>query len=57
MLLIAATPIDGALDHPINPVPDVLVGCGATSYATLPSVAQHYLYHAGQIALLRKFQV
>lgn len=54
-LLTAAEAIaDEILDRPINTVVDARVGYGSSIYVTLHGVAQHYLYHAGQIALLRK---
>jgi uncharacterized damage-inducible protein DinB len=54
-LLSAASNVpDEALDRPINTVVDARVGYGSSIYVTLHGVAQHYLYHAGQIALLRK---
>jgi uncharacterized damage-inducible protein DinB len=54
-LLAAASNVpDEVLDRPINTVVDALVGYGSSIYVTLHGVAQHYLYHAGQIALLRK---
>jgi uncharacterized damage-inducible protein DinB len=54
LLAAASTVADEALDRPINTVPDARVGYGSSIYVTLHGVAQHYLYHAGQIALLRK---
>ena len=30
-------------------------GAGVTLYGLLHGTAQHYLYHAGQVALLRKY--
>ena len=54
-LLAAASMVsDEALDRPINTTADARVGFGSSIYVTLHGVAQHYLYHAGQIALLRK---
>ncbi|GAB3852524.1 hypothetical protein GCM10028822_20350 [Hymenobacter terrigena] len=54
-LLTAATTItDEILDRSINTIIDERVGYGSSIYVTLHGVAQHYLYHAGQIALLRK---
>jgi uncharacterized damage-inducible protein DinB len=34
---------------------DAALGTGSTYYAMLHGAVQHNLYHAGQIALLRKF--
>ena len=42
------------LDQPIGATADRPQGLGSTRYVSLHGVAQHYLYHAGQIALLRK---
>ncbi len=54
LLTAASSVTDEALDQPINTTLDAVVGYGSTVYVTLHGVAQHYLYHAGQIALLRK---
>lgn len=54
LLAAAATITDETLDRPINTIIDARVGYGSSIYVTLHGVAQHYLYHAGQIALLRK---
>lgn len=54
LLAAAAAVADDALDRPINPTPDAQFGYGSSVYVTLHGVVQHYLYHAGQIALLRK---
>lgn len=54
LLALAATLADAALDRPIGTTFDVPQGTGSTAYLMLHGVAQHYLYHAGQIALLRK---
>lgn len=54
-LLTAATDLpDDYLDQPIGTFFDASQGLGSTVYVSLHGVAQHYLYHAGQIALLRK---
>ncbi|WP_046246616.1 DinB family protein [Hymenobacter terrenus] len=50
---VAAIP-EAGLDHHIGSTFDRPQGLGSTAYATLHGIAQHYLYHAGQIALLRK---
>ncbi|MCI1189620.1 DinB family protein [Hymenobacter sp. DH14] len=54
LLAAAATVSDETLDRPINTTIDAQVGYGSSIYVTLHGVAQHYLYHTGQIALLRK---
>ncbi|GAB2850858.1 DinB family protein [Hymenobacter ruber] len=54
LLAAASTITDQTLDRPINTIIDARVGYGSSIYVTLHGVAQHYLYHAGQIALLRK---
>ncbi|MDB5269774.1 MAG: DinB family protein [Hymenobacter sp.] len=54
LLAAASTITDETLDRPINITIDARVGYGSSIYVTLHGVAQHYLYHAGQIALLRK---
>ncbi|MBH8559492.1 DinB family protein [Hymenobacter negativus] len=54
LLAAASTVSDETLDRPINTIIDARVGYGSSIYVTLHGVAQHYLYHAGQIALLRK---
>lgn len=43
-----------ALDTPLGKVRDRPDGSGVSPYVLLHGTAQHYLYHAGQIALLRK---
>lgn len=54
-LLATAVAIpDARLDQPIGRTFDRSQGAGSTAYVTLHGIAQHYLYHAGQIALLRK---
>ncbi len=42
------------LDAKVGDSRDPAMGSGMTAYATLHGVAQHALYHAGQIAILRK---
>jgi len=54
LLATAATIPDANLSHRIGSTFDRAQGLGSTAYATLHGIAQHYLYHAGQIALLRK---
>ncbi|SFQ66059.1 DinB family protein [Hymenobacter arizonensis] len=54
LLTVGATVADGALDIPLGPTFENSEGPGYTPYVMLHGVAQHYLYHAGQIALLRK---
>ncbi|MBD2767309.1 DinB family protein [Hymenobacter sp. BT664] len=52
LLATAATIPERSLDHRIGSTFDQVQGF--TVYATLHGVAQHYLYHAGQIIMLRK---
>jgi uncharacterized damage-inducible protein DinB len=54
LLATAATIPDASLNHRIGSTFDRAQGLGSTAYATLHGIAQHYLYHAGQIMLLRK---
>lgn len=49
----AALP-EAALDRPVGVALDRAQSLGSSAYVMLHGVAQHYLYHAGQIALLRK---
>jgi hypothetical protein len=42
------------LDHVVGEARDRPLGAGVTFSVMLHGVAQHYAYHAGQIALLRK---
>jgi uncharacterized damage-inducible protein DinB len=43
------------LDTALGDVRERADGSGVTIYVLLHGIIQHYLYHAGQIALLRKF--
>ncbi|WP_310392688.1 DinB family protein [Hymenobacter sp.] len=54
LLQTAAAVPDADLDRPIGVTFDRSQSPGASAYVMLHGVAQHYLYHAGQIALLRK---
>ena len=54
LLGVAAPLNDAALARPISAIFGAPQGPGATAYVMLHGVAQHYLYHAGQLALLRK---
>lgn len=45
---------DADLDERIGTERDRTAGTGVTRYVTLHGTAQHYLYHAAQIALLKK---
>ncbi|MBF9238722.1 DinB family protein [Hymenobacter sp. BT683] len=54
LLQTAAAVADDSLDHTIGVFPDKAQSPGSSAYVMLHGVAQHYLYHAGQIALLRK---
>lgn len=42
------------LDDRIGDVRDRALGSGVSRYVTLHGLVQHYVYHAGQISLLRK---
>jgi uncharacterized damage-inducible protein DinB len=53
LAFVAALP-DGELDRTIGATFEPPQGDIYTAYQMLHGVAQHYLYHAGQIALLRK---
>ena len=54
LLLVTATISDAGLDNLPGATFDPPLGPDATAYVMLHGIAQHYLYHAGQIALLRK---
>jgi len=54
LLATAATIPDADLDQRIGSTFDRPQGLGSSAYVALHGIAQHYLYHAGQIALLRK---
>ena len=55
-LLQALESVDPArLDAKIGDSRNPAMGSGMTAYATLQGVAQHAMYHAGQIALLKKW--
>lgn len=55
-LLGAVAPLrDDELDPVLAPTRDGPDGGGASLYVLLHGTAQHYLYHAGQVALLRKY--
>jgi uncharacterized damage-inducible protein DinB len=45
---------DTELDDHIGDVRDRALGSGVSRYVTLHGLVQHYVYHAGQISLLRK---
>jgi hypothetical protein len=49
-----ATVPAAALDDYAGPTFEPPQGPGYTPYEMLHGVAQHYLYHAGQVVLLRK---
>lgn len=49
-----ATIPDAELDDRIGDVRDRALGSGVSRYVTLHGLVQHYVYHAGQISLLRK---
>jgi hypothetical protein len=42
------------LDRKVGDSRDPAMGSGMTAYATLHGIAQHAMYHAGQIAILKK---
>ena len=46
---------DARLGHRVGQDRDPALGTGSTYYVMLHGAVQHNLYHAGQIALLRKF--
>ena len=55
-LLTATTALpDDALDTVLGDGRNPAKGSGVSCYVLLHGAVQHYLYHAGQIALLRKF--
>ncbi|GAB3234224.1 hypothetical protein GCM10027346_22910 [Hymenobacter seoulensis] len=54
LLAAASTVAEGALDTVLREVPARPDGAADSVYVLLHGTAQHYLYHAGQIALLRK---
>ncbi|HEX8329232.1 MAG TPA: DinB family protein [Hymenobacter sp.] len=54
LLQTAAELPDADLDRPIGVPANRSQSLGSSAYVMLHGVAQHYLYHAGQIALLRK---
>ena len=45
---------DNRLMDPIGDTRDRALGSGVSRYVTLHGLVQHHVYHAGQIALLRK---
>lgn len=45
---------DAELDDRIGDVRDRALGSGVSRYVTLHGLVQHHVYHAGQIALLKK---
>lgn len=54
LLQTAAALPESALDRPVGEALDRPQSLGSSAYVMLHGVAQHYLYHAGQIVLLRK---
>lgn len=55
LLLATARLHDDELDRVPAPAPGHPDGPGDSPYVLLHGTAQHYLYHAGQVALLRKY--
>jgi uncharacterized damage-inducible protein DinB len=45
---------DSRLGNLIGDARDPALGSGVTQYVTLHGIVQHHIYHAGQIALLKK---
>jgi uncharacterized damage-inducible protein DinB len=54
LLAFAKTLPDDVLDRPVGATFEPRQGGHYTPYQMLHGVAQHYLYHAGQIVLMRK---
>lgn len=55
LLAAVAALADDELDLVLGAVRDRPAGAGVSLYVLLHGAAQHYLYHAGQVALLRKY--
>jgi uncharacterized damage-inducible protein DinB len=48
---------ESQLDWKVGDSRDPAMGSGMTAYANLHGIAQHAMYHAGQIAILKKLEV
>jgi uncharacterized damage-inducible protein DinB len=48
---------DSSLDRKVGDSRDPEMGSGMTAYANLQGIAQHAMYHAGQIAILKKLTI
>ena len=54
LLTVVAAMDDAQLDERIGDARDPALGSGVSRYVTLHGLAQHHIYHAGQISLLKK---